>query len=140
MGLLFDRLGERGRAEEAWRRGIELVQPTLETYPDNNQFRLFLACFHGLLGEHASFLAEEERILEKGDFDFELYGLAAVHAKLGETERAVELLRNIMRQGSINPAWKSYFEIASVFPLESEAFRSFVEEYEAEERRLRETY
>ena len=66
--------------------------------------------------------------------------LAAVHARLGEPEQAVELLRRSVRDGRVNPYWRRSFEIASPTFLESEALDPFLEEYEAEERRLREKY
>ena len=40
----------------------------------------------------------------------------------------------------ISPAWRAYLQLASQTLLEAEAFETFVKEYEAEERRLRELY
>ena len=79
--------------------------------------------------------------METTDFnDAGLVNLAAVHARLGETERAVELLRRILRQGRFPADWELVFQLASAPPLESEAYDEFLEEYEAEEQRLREMY
>ena len=58
---------------------------------------LHSAGFHGLLGNDASFRAEEERGLSSGASI--LNTLATVHAKRGDTERAVELLRISLRKG-----------------------------------------
>ena len=139
-GLFFDQLGERERAEEAWRRGVETLEPKLEAYPDNTRMRSYLASFYGLLGERASFLAEEERAVSSNVNSFALYELAAVRAKLGETDRAIELLRRTVRQGRILPFWERSFELASVSLPASEALDEFRREYETLERRLRETY
>ena len=50
-GILYDRLGDAERADQAWRKGIELIKPMLEAYSDNTRMRLLPACFYGLLGE-----------------------------------------------------------------------------------------
>jgi len=83
---------------------------------------LLLASFYGYLGERATLSTETERALDSGDFfGWELTFLAVAHARLGETERAVELLRRGLRQGP-NLYWEELFEIASVPPLTSDAF------------------
>ena len=56
----------------------------------------------------------------------------------GDTEWAIELLRLSVSSGMISPAWRAYLQLASQTLLEAEAFETFVKEYEAEERRLRE--
>ena len=43
-------------------------------------------------------------------------------------------------KGRISPAWKPYVRFASASALESEPFKEFLREYEAEDRRLREMY
>ena len=139
-GLLYERLGDDARAKETWHRGVELLKPKLEAYPDTIKMRVFLACFYGLLGERDSFLTEEERALSANVNSWELNYLAAVRAKLGETERAIELLRRIVQEGRIHPYWERAFEVASVPAPKSEAFDQFLEEYETQERRLREMY
>jgi tetratricopeptide (TPR) repeat protein len=140
-GLLYEQLGARDRAEKAWSLGVELVKPRLEAHPDNMRLRLFLASFYGLLGERAAMLAEEERALEAADFSsWEVHSLAAVHARRGDTERAVELLRRGLRQGLVYPSWEFSLRQAGVPLPESEAFDQFLREFEAEKRRLRETY
>ena len=49
-GILCERLGDTDRARQAWRKGIALIEPKLEAYPDNTRMRLLLACFYGFLG------------------------------------------------------------------------------------------
>ena len=139
-GLFFDEMGERERAEEVWYRGIEVTKRTLDDYPDHVGMRLFLASFLGLVGERDSFLVEEERALEIADVNpFELPALAAVHAKLGESERAVELLRRSLRSGRIDKLALAALEIAGV-RLDSPPYDQFLKEYEAEVQRLGELY
>ena len=139
-GLFFDQVGERERAEEAWRRGVEMLEPKLEAYPDDMRTRLSLACFYRLLGERASFLAVEERLVSSGFKSGAFYFLAAVRAKLGDTDAAVELLRHTVRLGRISPRWERPFELASVSLPASEAMDEFRREYQTLERRLRELY
>ena len=112
--------------------------PTLETYPDNVHLRLLLASFYGLLGDEAAFHAHEERALSADlnawAFDF----VVAVHARRGETERAVELLRQCVRGGLADAG--AYLELTFMPPLESEAYDAFLEEREALRESLRERY
>jgi len=51
----------------------------------------FLELPNTALGERASFLAEDERAVSSNLNSDALYDLAAVRAKLGETDRAIEL-------------------------------------------------
>ncbi len=139
-GILMDQLGDRAQAEKAWWAGVESVTAKLEAYPDNAGMRLLLACFYGLLGEQASSLAEEERALASNVSGYAWYYLAAVRARLGDTERAIELLRRVVRRGRIEPLWEPFLRRAFAPPMRSEAFDQFVKEYEAEAQRLREKY
>ncbi len=141
-GLLYEQLGEPDRAIETWRRGVDVVKPKLEAFPDNVRLRLLSASFYGLLGERGSMLAEEERALNAADSSpWDIHHLAAVRAKMGDTERAIELLRLSLRRGLVLRSWERFFQMAGVpLPVESEVFLKFVKDFEAEERRLVETY
>ena len=139
-GILHERLGEREQAEAIWRRGVDLIEPRLEAHPDNVRLRLLLASFHGLLGDEARFRAEEQRALSEPLNAFELYFPAVVHARLGETERAIELLRRSVRGGLAEPTWEVYFPVAFTPSLQSEAFNTLLEEYQALQKRLRDRY
>ena len=66
--------------------------------------------------------------------------VAHVHAKLGEPDRAVELLRRMVKHGHLSALWERDFDPASVPLPESEAFDEFLKEYEALEQRLRGMY
>ena len=139
-GLFFEEAGERERAEQVWQRGVKLVEAELEAHPDHALLRFVLASFYSLRGERESALAEEKQALTGNVNGIGLVMLAAVRAKLGETDRAAELLRRALRQGGLPHVWKVLFEAASVPPPRSADFDQFVEEYEAEEQRLRELY
>ncbi len=86
-------------------------------------------------------LAEEKLALEAADFShWEIYHLTAVHAKLGEPDRAVEILHRSLRQGFVYRSWEYFFQMAAVPVPESEAYRQFLLKFDAEARRLMETY
>ena len=136
-GLLYDRLGEREQAETIWRRGVTMVAPALEAYPDNVHLRLLLASFYGLLGDEAAFNAHEERALSADLNTWTFEFVVAVHARRGETERAVEILRQMVR-GGLTPG--GYLQLAFIPSLESEAYDAFLEEREALRESLRERY
>ena len=138
--MLFAQTGERGRAEDEWRAGVELAERSLEGYPDNTGVRVYLASFYGLLGDPSAFSRERQRALDADFNAYQLYSLAATHATLGETDLAAEVLGRILEAGRINSIWKLHFEVASPEALQSEALAPFIEKYEAQERRLREAY
>ena len=139
-GLFHDQQGNRARAEELWRRGVRLLEPKLEEYPQQSKMRLYLACFHGLLGEEDAFLAEEARAFEASNLNtFELLHLATVHAKTGGTERAAELLRLALRQGRVDSFWRVLFQLATVSLAQPE-LEEFRLELEQEEKRLGQRY
>ncbi len=141
-GAFYDRAGERDRAEAVWQRGVELVRLKLETDPDSVKMRLFLASFHGFLGEREAFHTEEALALAMArEFDvilYELVTLAAAHAVLGNTARAVELLREQVKRGLLRQL--VILEWLSPELPDAPAFDQFREEYDALEERLRERY
>ena len=82
-GMLFAQTGERGRAEDEWRAGVELAERSLEGYPDNTGVRACLASFYGLLGDPSAFSRERQRALDADFNAYRHYSLAATHAALG---------------------------------------------------------
>ena len=58
-GVFYDRHGQPDRAQALWRKGLELTQAALENDPGSIGLHLFLAGFHGYLGERALFQSEE---------------------------------------------------------------------------------
>ena len=140
-GLFFEEIGEPERAEETWRRAVALIKPNVEAYPDNFRSRLMLARLYGYLGDRASLIAEEERAFATDGFhDGANFYVADAHAKLGEPDRAVELLRRMVKHGKLDQLWERRFDFASIPIPESEAFDEFLKEYDALEQRLRDTY
>jgi TolB-like protein len=140
-GLLLAGHLLRSERESRWREGLERSRRRLDEFPDNVRVRLYLASFLGLLGEHASFEAEERRALEVPDIaPADLRVLAAVHAALGNSERAIEILRLVLARGRLDPSWELFFELAGVTARESPAYRPFIEEFDAARNRLRQMH
>ncbi len=141
-GAFYDRAGERDRAEAVWQRGVELVRLKLETDPENIKMRLFLTSFYGFLGEREAFQTAEARALAMArEFDvnsLEFTQLAAAHASLGDTDRAVELLREQLARGRLRDL--SVLRWLSPELLDAPAFAQFREDYDAMAERLRERY
>ncbi len=139
-GAFSDRSGERDRAEALWRRGAELVGLKLDVDPENINMLMYLASFHGLLGEREAFQAAvAEALARSGEFDVNIPALAAASASLGDSGSGVELLRSTLRRGQLVP-WK--FSPAIIWPSLQEApgFDRFREEHDALAGRLRERY
>ncbi len=141
-GAFYDRSGERDRAEALWQRGVELVRLKLETDPENVSMRLVLASFHGFLGEREAFQTAEARALAMArEFDvnaLEIARLAAAHVSLGNTDRAVELMREGLTQGRLRGL--GMFERLIPEALDAPGFAQIREEYAALRQRLRERY
>lgn len=142
-GILLDELGEPEKGEAFWRQGIALVQPKLEAHPDNVRMRLFLACFQGLLGERDAFRREEKKAFEHPRVAAQqepLEFLVAVHARLGETEKMIELVRRIVEAGRVTNYFEHYVRLAFAAPVESDALDDLVQRAETERQRLLDEY
>ncbi len=139
-GALYDRVGQRERAEVTWQKGIELVVPMLEVDPGAVGMRLLLASFHGFLGHHAALAAEVERALATADHSpWELMYVAAAYGALGETARAAELLILLVRRGLL-AQFSVVLAVLSPSLVDSAALQDFRREFEVLDRRLRERY
>ena len=101
---------------------------------------MYVAAFQLLLGDQTASSRERARALEDDFAPYELYSLAAAHGAVGETKLAAEVLDRTLQLGRVLPLWRLYLTIASPSSLESDPLQSFIEEYEAEVRRLGELY
>ena len=141
-GVFYDRHGQPDRAQALWRKGLELTQAALENDPDSIGLHLFLASFHGYLGERALFQSEEaDALATLVDANINPYGLlylVGAHAHLGNTERALDILRRQLRDGRL-PALGYVGTVAPTL-LDTSEFTDFRREYEAERQRLRDRY
>jgi len=138
-GMFFDQVGDRPRAVEEWSKGRDLAAESLELAPDNDGVRLYLAMFHGLLGEEDAFETQRELVLASDFNGYQLLSLAATHAARGELDLAAEVLSRHVQRGSINSMWKLYLEVAAPGSSESEDLARFIRQFEAAQERLRST-
>jgi len=138
-GFLFDTNGKPERAREIWERGVELTLSRLKDDPEQVRLRFYLACFNGLLHQDG-FSQEKGRALESSDLNaVEMRYLAIVHAWRGDEARAVAILRDALRRGRLDSAWKVGFAAASV-SWQNATFAPFVREHRELEERLRRMY
>jgi len=135
-GMLYADSGDPAKARLVWQQGVAMIVAKLEAYPDNPYLRLSLATLYGLLGDPAAMRAHEE--LVEASTPRGVY-LAAVHAWLGNGERAAALLRHALAAGMILPRWHVFIRhLAS--EAESGPLDPVWAEFDAEIERLRETY
>jgi tetratricopeptide (TPR) repeat protein len=141
-GAFYSRQGQPERAQALWQRGLRLSENTLANDAESIGMRLFLASFLGVLGDHAGFAREESAafaLMTPADLNpWELVFLAGVHAHLGNTARALEILRDTLRGGRlIARPWMSM-----VAPTLSQApgFDDFLREYLAADQQRRRRY
>jgi TolB-like protein len=137
-GNFHSRHGHRGRAAQLWLRGLELATATLAADPDSIGMRVYYASFLGVLGDAAGFEREEHEMIARAEAaginPSELRYLASAHANLGNTGRAIELLRYALKRGRIfGRPWLSdpILERADGFDVLRREYRA------AEERRRR---
>ena len=139
-GAFYDRIGERPRAEEVWRIGIELTAPMLDVDPDNSRLRMSFASLYGLVGDRDTFIAEEARFGRNAIFtNHNIVHLVGGLTALGQHDRAVALLREQVREGRL-PQWESYGRLFFPDLLELPGIDELRLEYDALEERLRERY
>lgn len=138
-GILYDELGERREAEAIWRRGLALVEPRLEAHPDNLRMRVFTACYRGLLGEEEAILREGERVVSEGLASDDLQYLMSVLMRLGKGDAAVRLGRSMLRAGFVVRPDIARPKLAFA-TLDTEDYRRYQAELEAEQARLRARY
>lgn len=93
------------RAHRLWRRGLELSEENLAGDPEAVGMSLFRASFLGLLGDRPAFVRAETdamALVAKDDLNpWELVYLAGAHAHLGNTARALDVLRTIINRGRL---------------------------------------
>jgi tetratricopeptide (TPR) repeat protein len=138
-GFLYDRMGQRERAQELWRKGLARIEPKVASHPDNLRLRVFEACFHGLTSDTSFLLGATDDILSSPTNAWELQLLAAVLAYTGYEERAVEVLRASARRGLPDPYWVGYFAVTFA-PHDGPGYRSVMDEIDVARAPLREKY
>ena len=142
-GVFYYRHGPRARAQAVWEKGLELTQAALAANADSIGMRVFLASFHAFLGERAAFEREEASIFAAlaavPDLNpYEFLFLIGAHAHLGETKRALEILRDQFEAGRLMGL--GYLGTIAPTLTDDPSFADFRREYDVEKQRLRVLY
>ncbi len=98
-----------GRADEALagsRKVLELMPNYLLQNPDDSRARMIYAVTFCNVGDKAAAIREGAAAIEASPGDsVMLYNAACLYARLGETRRAVDTLRQAIEAGVLNYAW-----------------------------------
>jgi len=141
-GVFHHRNGRPDRAQALWKKGLQLTRDVLVSDAESPGLQLFLASFHGFLGERPAFEKEEAAavalIKRSGLNPWELVYLAEAHKHLGNTERALTVLRNQLRAGRVT-GWSWLSPVAPI-PRGTPRLDEFLREYDVEVQRLRTRY
>ncbi len=99
-------LGRKDEAMAGSRKVLELMPNYLLQNPDDSRARMFYAVTLCNLGEKAAAIREGNAAIEASPGDsVMLYNAACLYARLGETRRAVDTLRQAIAAGVLNYAW-----------------------------------
>ncbi|MEE9270665.1 MAG: protein kinase [Candidatus Krumholzibacteria bacterium] len=102
LGHLYDSIGEKEKAREAYAKEIENLRKSLAAYPDNFRMRAGLAAMYGVSGDREKLWQEEMRLLSEPFQGEELFFVAMSHFYVDQPERAFELLKIAAQKGSDN--------------------------------------
>ena len=101
----YTRTSRRDRAQELWRRGLQLTGEALTIDRDSVTLRIFRATFLGFIGDRAVFEMETASVLaviEAEDLNpFSLMCLAGAYAHLGDTTGAFRLFHRSLDRGRV---------------------------------------
>jgi serine/threonine protein kinase/tetratricopeptide (TPR) repeat protein len=105
-GNFHSRHGQRPRAVPLWQRGLEVARAALANDPDSIGMRLYCASFLCVLGNLTELEQQERDAMaraEAADLNpWELRHLAAAHAHVGNTGRAIDILRTTLQRGRLH--------------------------------------
>jgi tetratricopeptide (TPR) repeat protein len=136
-GTFHNRYGRRERAEAFWQQGRQLARTSLENDPESIGMRFYYTSFLVVLGDRTARKEEADAyaLAEAADINpLEQRYLASAHAHVGNTARALEVLRYALRRGRVfGRAWLLAPELER-----ADGFDDFKrEDFGAEQRRRR---
>ena len=103
-GTFHSRHGRRERAEVLWQRGLQLTRASLASDPESIGMRLYYTSFLVVLRDRTARKEEDDAyaLAEAIDINpLEQRYLASAHAHVGNTGRALEILRYGLRRGRL---------------------------------------
>ena len=106
MAMTCDGLGRRSEARAARDQMLDRLPNYILQNPDDSRARMFYAVTLAEVGRKDDAIREGSNALEiSPDDPMMLYNCACLHARLGEPQRAMELLRQSVSNGQLNFGW-----------------------------------
>jgi TolB-like protein/predicted Ser/Thr protein kinase len=140
-GVLDHRTGNRERALELWRRGLQLTRDALAVDADGVGLQVFRATFLGYLGDRA-FSKEAAAALASLDAaglnPWELIYLAGGYAQLGEVKSAIGVLRSVIARGRL--PGRAWLTVVAPSLRSTPELNEVLRAHDAEEERRRRRY
>jgi TolB-like protein/Flp pilus assembly protein TadD len=106
LAMTCDGLGRPSEARAARDQMLQRLPNYILQNPDDSRARMFYAVTLAEAGRKEDAIREGSNALEiSPDDPMMLYNCACLHARLGETQRALELLRLAISKGQLNFRW-----------------------------------
>ncbi|HLG56890.1 MAG TPA: protein kinase [Vicinamibacterales bacterium] len=140
-GVFAAGTGRVARAQELWRRGLELTLEGQQEDADSGVLKLFASSFRGFAGD-ATFPVEAERTMKEiaatSLNPWVLVYLALAHGYRGDTVRALEVLRYGLSHGRLTGrVWLTVWAPAL---KDAPGFAELLRDYDREAERRRRRY
>ena len=106
LAMTCDQLGRKDEARSARDQMLERLPNYILQNPDDSRMRMFYAVTLAEVGHKEDAIREGSNALEiSPDDPMMLYNCACLHSRMGETQRALELLRLAVSKGQLNFKW-----------------------------------
>lgn len=106
LAMTCDQLGRPSEARAGRDQLLERLPNYILQNPDDSRARMFYAVTLAEAGRKDDAIREGSNALEiSPDDPMMLYNCACLHARLGETQRALDLLRQAIAKGHLNFGW-----------------------------------
>ncbi len=106
LAMTCDGLGRHSEARAARDQMLERLPNYILQNPDDSRMRMFYAVTLAESGRKEDAIREGSNAIEiSPDDPMMLYNCACLHARLGETQRALELVRQAIARGQLNFGW-----------------------------------
>ena len=109
LAMACDGLGRQDEARAARDQMLNRLPNYILQNPDDSRMRMFYAVTLAESGRKDDAIREGSNALEiSPDDPMMLYNCACLHARMGETQRALELLRLAISKGQLNFGWMKH--------------------------------
>jgi adenylate cyclase len=109
LAMTCDGLGRQNEARAARDQVLERLPNYILQNPDDSRARMFYAIALAESGRNDEAIREGANAIEiSPDDPMMLYNCACLHARLGEVQRALELLRQAVAKGQLNFGWMKH--------------------------------